>query len=811
MRAAIEGDVKDLSAGIALAKQDIRSFGKGVPGWVKPVGTAMVATGAVVTGALTKMIFDAGKLGDELDKMSLRTGIAVEPLSELSYAVKISGSDVNALETSVRFLNRRMDEAGQGIGIAVDAFERLGVEVLDADGSMRDSVTVMMEVADGIVGLTEESERGALAMDIFGARSGPQLLPLLKQGSAGIRELRQTARDLGLTMKTESALAAAEFTDRVTDIKESAKMAAFDLGMVFLPAITDATEAATGAVSWFSRLTDSQQEIVGWGAAASGGFLSVSGAGLLVVGMLPKLVSGFKLLNISSIGAGFGLAAAGATAFGSSLWALKRVTDALLDPTTELRGQLKGLSEVAETNYPILTALQNRMEELVSQGVAPGSIEMSSFNANLQELGEELGIIIGPTMLMQDVITVLEKSMSRTSGQAAALKGKIKELEEGEDAGKAATDAFNEALAKMNKTVEEGDEGWTTDNVKEWFSEAGFLAQYHTSLVGGEYEKRSVLDDEHLSKIQRNAQRKLGIASDAIQKESGMIQDFFDWEVIAAAERSIKLQSQRANQYAEEARLFDEYLALMVSGEERMMRVKEQVAAKDLAILNEGHAAGVRLAEEEAAERTKFFDFFLQDATRQVGEAFNIQAAFHEKTREQAEASYQEGMAAIDATYQNFSQSFAAAGIDLVKLDVWRAEQMLKVEQALSDAKLEELDDYYGSYEDRVRSHEEAFSTSGGLFGGISAYGDMAQDYKQLLTDPIRDAVFGLTDAIQQIPLPSTTSPPTGGGITLTPHYGGGGTEFHFHIENLYGADEAFLNTFAEDIARRIREQNIQI
>ena len=89
-------------------------------------------------------------------------------VSELGFAVKISGSDMNALETSFRFLARRMDETRTGTGVAIEQFKKLGISVTDAQGAMRPSVDVMLEVADGIANLTSESEKVATAMDIFG-------------------------------------------------------------------------------------------------------------------------------------------------------------------------------------------------------------------------------------------------------------------------------------------------------------------------------------------------------------------------------------------------------------------------------------------------------------------------------------------------------------------------------------------------------------------------------------------------------------------------------------------------------------------
>lgn len=653
MRAAIEGDVKDLTAGIALAKRDIRSFGKGVPGWVAPVGAGMVAAGAVVTGALTKMIFDAGKFGDSLDKMSLRTGVAVEALSELSYAVKISGSDVNALETSFRFLARRMDESRQGIGIAEEAFGRLGVSVQDADGNMRDSVEVMAEVADGIVGLTSESERVAVAMDIFGARSGPQLLPLLKQGSAGIEELRKKAQELGLTMSGEAALAAAEFEDRLTDVRESAKMASFELGSVFLPVVSDVIGEVTRAVGWFSRLSDSQQRLVGWTTAAAGGFLAVSGAGLLIVGMIPKLVAGFATLKIVAIGSGFALAGAVAAAFASSLWAIHRVLEALKDPTGNLRGQIEGITETNEAAYRIVNVLKKRLQELTDDGFDPLTLTMGEAIVSLTRLGNDLGLVISPTFKVADMIEILENKLSRSSEEAATLRNKMRGLGEEEDKAKSATDEMSGALDELNKKTKEAVTEWdalskafsdytaitgmgydlnTLEAIKyyetvkqkgletteaetgvmntirnlwrDWFSEASFLEASHTSLVGMESQKRAVIDAEFMDRRTANRQEQISEDGKALAKGTEMIKGGLELQWMNQKFYSARIDKVLKDALRERlAREEDESEKSALHIQLRAIEMEEEEYKRILEIQNKAHTAGVKLAEKDAKER----------------------------------------------------------------------------------------------------------------------------------------------------------------------------------------------------------------
>ncbi len=73
------------------------------------------------------------------------------------------------------------------------AYNRLGVKVRDNDGNLRDSETVYWELIDALGGITNETERDALAMQIFG-KSAQELNPLIVQGSAGIAAFTEVSK-----------------------------------------------------------------------------------------------------------------------------------------------------------------------------------------------------------------------------------------------------------------------------------------------------------------------------------------------------------------------------------------------------------------------------------------------------------------------------------------------------------------------------------------------------------------------------------------------------------------------------------------
>ena len=120
----ITADAAKYEKGVASARSSLSKFDAKAQATAKKIGLGFVAAGVAITGALTGIVLSAAKYGDEMQKMSLRTGLTVETLTELAYASEISGTNINTLENGLRFLSRAMDDVSGGIGESKETFEK---------------------------------------------------------------------------------------------------------------------------------------------------------------------------------------------------------------------------------------------------------------------------------------------------------------------------------------------------------------------------------------------------------------------------------------------------------------------------------------------------------------------------------------------------------------------------------------------------------------------------------------------------------------------------------------------------------------
>lgn len=241
-RAYVELTLRNkIESGLKNVSRRLRTFGTGL----STVGKSLAAIGTAGTAGLLGLLTIFARTGDALDKMSARTGISVETLSELGFAAEQSGGDITLLEQAVRGMQKKLTQAAKGAGEGAEAFKAMGLQVsaiqkLDPEGQFK-------AVADGLAGIADPGRRAAVAMQVF-EESGQRLLPLFADGARGIEELQQQARDLGLTVSTADASLGAKLTDTLNALYKSVKRVAFVIGAALAPYIIDLAERFTHLV-----------------------------------------------------------------------------------------------------------------------------------------------------------------------------------------------------------------------------------------------------------------------------------------------------------------------------------------------------------------------------------------------------------------------------------------------------------------------------------------------------------------------------------------------------------------------------------
>lgn len=217
------------------------------------------AVGAAVSGTLTTLAVKAGKLSDDLHTLADTTGLSMETLQKFQYASDLIDVSLETLTGSMSRMIRTMNTARQGNKQAQEAFDRLGIAITDANGQLRDGETVFNETIRALGNIANETERDAIAMQIFG-RSARDLNPLIKGGADRLRELGEEAKAAGLIMSDESLGDILEFNDELDKLKATTKATGTQIGITIgktmLPALQKLSEMLQGVLAWMRSLDE---------------------------------------------------------------------------------------------------------------------------------------------------------------------------------------------------------------------------------------------------------------------------------------------------------------------------------------------------------------------------------------------------------------------------------------------------------------------------------------------------------------------------------------------------------------------------
>lgn len=205
-------------------------------------GAAAVTVVGGLVGALAKSTMDMSKTADDLLTLSTQTGLTTDQLQEFEYASELVDVSTDTLRGSLVKLTNNMQTAATGTGSAADAFKKLHVKVSDSSGKLKDNYEVFLKTIDALGKMKNETERDALAMDIFG-RSATDLNPLIEAGSGRLKELAEQAHEVGAVTEHETLQSLGGLDDAMQKLAKQGDAVKRSFAEALLPIITAFAEA----------------------------------------------------------------------------------------------------------------------------------------------------------------------------------------------------------------------------------------------------------------------------------------------------------------------------------------------------------------------------------------------------------------------------------------------------------------------------------------------------------------------------------------------------------------------------------------
>lgn len=368
-----------------------------------------LSVGAIVAWGRS-VIDQVGNLGELADQV----GTTTEKLQVYQYIGGQVGLKDEKLLTVTAALARRLQDAADGADEAIQAFERLGVGVLDpVTKQMRSMDDVLTDVARATAGIDDPGQRAAAVIKLLG-ESGSRAIPFLRQLAEGFDVNADAARKAGLVIEDDLIRRFDQAADDWAKIWKRMVIASAE-ALDFIGKQFDALFSGDFS-RWFAQAGEMAKRL--------GGLVGI-GSGSLDLAGLPNPEAG---LAAQSLG---GVNPQGKTEAGRE----KSVADmlekrvALLKAEAEARGQGAAAMEVYRLEAEVLAALDKTSVEQLPAKIQALLKEAEARIKNKIAIAEETAALQGLAGGMEDSIEQQAKAETKSRQLVTATHRSIAELE----------------------------------------------------------------------------------------------------------------------------------------------------------------------------------------------------------------------------------------------------------------------------------------------------------------------------------------------------------------------------------------------
>ena len=293
----MDGALDDVSGSTGSAAEGVTSLGAvldtvadkhgvklpdGISKFTGGLGKIPAATAAAVTGVaavvavvikLEKKLMDVTKetaaAAKALEELSSQTGVSTTDLQAFQYAEDFIGVSSDQLADSLKDLTTKMSDVANGNEETAAKFDQLGVSIYDAQGNLRSSYDVFLDVIDGLGEMSNQAERDALAMSLIN-ESAQQLNPLIEQGSGSLKKYAAEAENVGYILSNDQLKALTAVDEAQNRLLKSQEAVSKQISAEYAPYMSDALNETreliekvgtalvdSGAVDAFGSILDS--------------------------------------------------------------------------------------------------------------------------------------------------------------------------------------------------------------------------------------------------------------------------------------------------------------------------------------------------------------------------------------------------------------------------------------------------------------------------------------------------------------------------------------------------------------------------
>lgn len=236
----------------------------------------------------------------DVDSLADSMSIAAPIFSTAGYSVNDAALYMGVMANAGIDANKAANALKSGLAKLVspakdgaEMMAKLGISVTNADGTMKDTITVQSELHAAFAQLSE-SEQIAAASAIFGKEQMASWMSLINASPADVNALNDALANCAGTTQEMADTMMSGFGGSLEKLKSSLQVLVYTIGEKLAPFITKVADVIQGLVDKFNSLTPAQQETIvkiGMVVAAVGPLLLVIGKVITGIGSLMSAIS----------------------------------------------------------------------------------------------------------------------------------------------------------------------------------------------------------------------------------------------------------------------------------------------------------------------------------------------------------------------------------------------------------------------------------------------------------------------------------------------------------------------------------------
>ena len=196
---------------------------------------ALAATAA--TAAFVGFGFKALQTLDNIEKASSKLGVSARFLTSWQKVAREAGLTTENFTIGLQRFLRRIGEAQAGTGTLVKPLQELGINLRNANGTLKDGTVVFEEYIKALTNTEDATTKLRLAFAAFDTE-GVAMVNIAKMTAEEIENIQKKADEAGIVIDLKLAQAAARARDRLADLTDVAK----GFGLQFFGSLAPALE-----------------------------------------------------------------------------------------------------------------------------------------------------------------------------------------------------------------------------------------------------------------------------------------------------------------------------------------------------------------------------------------------------------------------------------------------------------------------------------------------------------------------------------------------------------------------------------------